>query len=79
MKGGFYAQYRGNVLLWSKSDESKKKPGPLLLGYFMVLRIEKLLEKIRAATSVSKTKVGCFILSIYVYIASFPPLLVLFT
>ncbi len=34
--GGFHVQYRGNVLLWSKSDESKKKPGPLLLVYFMV-------------------------------------------
>ncbi len=28
-------QYRGNVLLWPKYDESKKKPGPLLLVYFM--------------------------------------------
>jgi hypothetical protein len=28
-------QYRENVLLWPKSDE-KKKPGPLLLVYFML-------------------------------------------
>jgi hypothetical protein len=29
-------QYRGNVHLRPKSDESKKKPGPLLLVYFMM-------------------------------------------
>ncbi len=28
-------QYRENVLLGPKSDERKKKPGPLLLVYFM--------------------------------------------
>jgi hypothetical protein len=33
--GCFHVQYRGNVLLWAKSDDSKKKPGPLLLVYFM--------------------------------------------
>ncbi len=35
VEGGFHVQCRGNVLLWPKSDESQKKPGPLLLVYFM--------------------------------------------
>ncbi len=37
-------QYRGNVLLRPKSDESKKKPGPLLLVYFMLATIDGKLN-----------------------------------
>jgi hypothetical protein len=37
-RGGFYAQYRGNVLLWPKSDESKKS---LVLFYLFTLWAEE--------------------------------------
>jgi hypothetical protein len=42
VEGGFHVQYRGNVLLWPKSDESKKS---MVLFYLFTLWSLPLTEK----------------------------------
>jgi hypothetical protein len=57
-RGGFHAQYRGNVLLWPKSDVSKKAWSSstcLLYGFlFQMLEICKLGQEIRVASENAK-------------------------
>ncbi len=59
---GFHGQCRGNVLLWPKSDESKKKPGPLLLVYSMATPIH-IKKNIISYQSKNSTWYGNILLS----------------